>query len=237
LKTGYVDDRYPASRRAAMSTTLPEALPLPARARAPGDALAWIIAVLPLPIYAISLGAFILHITLSPSASTVISIGFYAGLMAVDRRALRRAGLTRLPKLWWVILAPGYLWQRASILQRGRAAFWVMLAAIAATLVVQFLVVPRYANTLLTLTGQVGCDIGKPDVLKLFDSLPAVKQAGITARSIEDVQKVANSPAERACKGIIQGSDGKHYLTEYYNTTKDKEPYISIVVHTASDPM
>jgi len=220
-----------------MSTTLPEAMPLPARERAPSDGWVWMIAVSPLAIYAISIGAFILKAPISTGASTAISIGIYGGLLSADRRLLRRAGLTRLPSQWWVILAPGYLWQRASILKRGRAAFWVMLAAIAATAVLQVLVVPRYANTLLTLTGQVSCDIGTPDVLKLFDSLPAVKQAGITARSIEDVQEVANSPAERACKGIIQGSDGKHYLTEYYNTTSDQGPYIRIIVHTASDPL
>jgi hypothetical protein len=90
---------------------------------------------------------------------------------------------------------------------------------------------------LLTLTGQLSCKVGTPDVLQLFDGLPAVKQAGITARGIEDVQEVANTPAERACKGMIVGNDGKHYLTEYYNTTSDQGPFIRIVVHKASDPM
>jgi len=220
-----------------MSTTLPEAMPLPARAQTPGDGWAWVIAISPLVVYALSIGAIVLQLPLSTGASSAISLGIYVGLMSADRRVLRKAGLTRLPSRWWVVLAPGYLWQRARILGRGRAAFWVMLAGIAATAVLQVAVLPRYANRLFTLTGQASCTIGKADVLQLFDGLPAVKQAGITARSIDDVQEVANTPAERACRGIIHGSDGKHYLTEYYNTTSEQGPYIRIVVHTASEPM
>jgi hypothetical protein len=126
-----------------MSAALPEAMPLPARERAPSDGWAWVIAVSPLAIYAISIGAFILKAPVSTGASTAISIGVYGGLLSADRLVLRKAGVTRLPSQWWVILSPGYLWQRASILKRGRAAFWVMLAAIAATMALQFLVVPR----------------------------------------------------------------------------------------------
>jgi len=220
-----------------MSETLPEAvMPLPEGQRAPGDGFAWVIALSPLVLYAISIGAIVLQFPLSNGLNNAISIGIYAGLIGADRRMLLAAGLTRRPSLWWFLLSPGYLWQRASILKRSRVAFWVMLGGIAGVVALQFLVVPRYANRLLTLTGQMSCDIGKPDVLRLFDGLPGVKQAGITGQSIDDVQQVSNSPAERVCKGVIHGSDGKHYPTEYTNSTSDQGPYIRIVVHTAAEP-
>jgi len=141
----------------------------------------------------------------SNSLETVVAIGAFVSLRNADKRSILAAGYSRAPSAWWVLLFPGYLWQRASILGDSKRHFWFGIAAFPLAVVLIMVMDPSIRHRL---SGQLTCSDVADDAKELFNGLDLAKFPHSQARSVGQIEETGYDGSIRSCKGVAMLDDG-----------------------------
>jgi len=209
----------------------PESQPasIPLQGARLNDLYAWLFVISPVAFYLLSLavgGAT----SGNSGINTGLSIGVYAGLRAADKAEILKSGRTpaQVPGFGWVLLSPGYLWRRATLLGESRNKFWIMIAVFIATVAVAVGTNGDFLDALHGGNGQLSCRAGQADALRIFNTIDAVKKAGIEGASIADVTETTSTPEKRSCHAVITAKDAKQYPVDFQITKSGSDTMIAI---------
>jgi len=171
---------------------------------------AWVLVALPLLLTPVNylIEAFDLS---SNAVETAVAIGVFVSLRNADKKALLAAGYTRVPSAWWVLLFPGYLWQRASILGDSKRHFWLAIVAFPLTTGLVMVLDPSIRHRF---AGQLNCSDVADDVKDLFNGMDLAKAPNPKARSVRQIEETGYDGSVRSCKGVaVLESLGQRNLT------------------------
>lgn len=210
----------------------PATPPTPAQATGREDSLAWVLAILPLAAMALRAMAGALEINLGVVSLT--SLAGAAALVVADKRAMAGQGRLRhsaLPSTAWFLIAPVYLFKRATVLRAPKTQFWVSLACMALAFAgetasaARAALDARNAGSAETTTNAVpalpGCadKAYMPSVVNVFGDIAEVRNAGIrgvvVTRRIDRGVGQDEVPPVRVCSGTMAASDGQDYQITY----------------------
>lgn len=193
------------------------------------DTLAWALAAVPLLTAVLLLLLVVLDVIGDLRWLSALTLLVSLALVAADRRRLAAArpgveGIRKPPSAWWFLIPPAYLWRRAAWLGQSKASFWAWVASAALAFVLRIVAVVITAQVgaepvaVARLPDCAGRDIAA-DVKAVFDSLPAARQAGVTAVSLggqaETGQGPGPTPMVRYCSGNMLASDTVEYAVDY----------------------
>jgi len=177
-------------------------------------------------------------------ALSVVTLLASAALVLADRQRLQRFGLAGggLPSAWWFLVAPVYLWRRATALGASRAPVWVWLASTAVAFVISIAVLGVIASQAAQeraaaerLPDCASRDM-TADIKAAFDSLPVARQAEVKAVSLGSQREVAQgpgaTPTERYCTGVMLASDTVEYAIDYSFERRQEDIIIRLQLGT-----
>lgn len=203
------------------------ALPAAVEAPAGRDGMAWALAALPLASAALLAILVLLDVADDMRALSALTLLASVAFVLADRQRLRRSGLAAggMPSIWWSLVPPVYLWRRAAALGGSKAPFWAWFASMAAASAVRVAVLAvlasQAAGERATAERLPDCaDRGVvADVKRVFDGLPAARQAGLTAVSLGGQVEVGQGsdavPTVRYCSGTMLATDDAEYDINY----------------------
>ncbi len=139
------------------------------------------------------------------SLSTVIAVGAFVSLRNADKKAILAAGYSRVPSAWWVLLFPGYLWQRASILGDSKRHFWLAILAFPLTTGLIMVLDPSIRHRF---AGQLTCSDVADDVKDIFNGMDLAKAPNPRARSVQQIAETGYDNSIRSCKGVVMLDGG-----------------------------
>jgi hypothetical protein len=135
----------------------------------------------------------------SNSLATVVAIGAFVSLRNADKKAILDAGYSRVPSAWWVLIFPGYLWQRASILGDSKRQFWLAVLAFPLTVGLTMVLDPSIRHRF---AGQLTCSDVADDVKDLFNGMDLAKAPNPKARVVHQIEETGYDGSVRSCKGV-----------------------------------
>jgi hypothetical protein len=196
--------------------------PPPLPATAVDNSLVWVLVAIPL------CSAFIERIVDAPSffssgwTWTCIIVAANWTISLVDEKRVKRSGVaTRdISFGFWFWLIPVYLYQRARALRGGKNYVWAWWVSFAASLAITL--GPGDLRALLS--GEMYLGSGLPpcdssfeirQVKKVFDSVPAVRAAGINALTVSRARQLSAPGDELTCLAQVDASNGQTYSVSY----------------------
>jgi hypothetical protein len=190
------------------------------------DHYAWMIAGVPIAM--VPLDSFIDSLDLSSNSITMaLSVGLFASLRRQDVAAMRAAGYERVPSLWWVLLQPGYLWQRAGILGDSRRLFWCSVGAVALAIALAVGLDPSVRHAF---TNDLQCaDVGD-DIVSMVNTIDSMKAAGLSAKSAHALTETGATGSERSCRGYVELTGGGMRTVTYTLTKENGKTTIALRV-------
>jgi hypothetical protein len=159
---------------------------------------AWVLVALPLLLTPVNYVIDGLNLS-SNSLSTVVAVGAFVSLRNADKKAILAAGYSRVPSAYWVLLFPGYLWQRASILGDGKRHFWLAVLAFPLTTGLIMVLDPSIRHRF---AGQLTCSDVADDVKDLFNGMDLAKAPNPQARAVHQIEETGYDGSVRSCKGV-----------------------------------
>ncbi len=219
-----------------ISPSVDQALPPPLPVTQIRNVYAWIYAFVPL------IGAVIEEAFAQNGAAFgptylwipyVISYGVLAGL---DSRMIARSGNLpkgRLPNVWWFILAPVYLWKRASYLKQRKSYFWTWIVCFVIGIVFQ----ASGVSNGLFVAGIPKCEsaYATTEAMSLFDKLDVMIKRNTKALNINmpketDVTTSGSEVTSRTCSATIKGTDDNDHLIIYKFDEENGQVYVHLHV-------
>ncbi len=219
------------------------ALPAAAQAPAGRDGMAWAIAVLPLASAVLLAALVLLDVADGMRPLSALTLLASVAFVLADGQRLRRSGVAAggMPSAWWSLVPPVYLWRRAAALGGSKAPFWAWFASTAAASAVRVAVLAvlasQAAEERATAERLPDCtDRGVvADVKRVFDGLPAARQAGLTAVSLGGQEEVGQGPGAvptvRYCSGTMLATDDVDYAVDYSFERRQEDVIVRLQIH------
>jgi hypothetical protein len=221
---------YSTSGIAGENNDAPPALP----STHVNSTFAWIFALVPL------IGLFIERLLDNSVAnfktdSPAVIIAYCAAYIALgylDARQVERSGRNKksvaLKTLVW--LAPAYLIQRARALGQKQLLFGVWLVAFVAAIAIEQPELMK--GTVYLGFGLPACNSGTSvnQVKTIFDDIPLVKNAGVTALAVSDAAEVSKLDTTRTCRATVSMTNGNTVTVSYVISDKDDNYYYQVQI-------
>lgn len=153
----------------------------------------------------------------------------YAILAGLDSRAIARSGNHAVPRMWWFLLAPAYLWVRSRALgQRGKVHFWAMIAAFIGASVITNSETGKTFFFLGVSLPTCDSSYAQHEVISLFGTLPFAKLGEVTGISLSGQRETNATSAMRYCEGIVAASNGTTYPLNYSFEKRPSDIYVRV---------
>jgi hypothetical protein len=160
----------------------------------------------------------------------------YGVLAWLDSRMIARSG--NLPRgkvlnAWWFLLAPVYLWQRASYLKKRKTQFWTWIVCFVAALAFQL----SSLSDELFATGipECGSRYATKEVMKLFNDIDSMIKSNTKALILKsqreiDATKNGDEITSRSCTGTINATDDTDHRIIYKFDKENGQLYIHVQI-------
>jgi hypothetical protein len=185
-----------------VTTTAIDAKLIEAPAAAPwkiSDAPAWLLALVPAAGPAVEK---LLGLHPSPEQAFWTYCLLNTALILADTRTIGH----RLGRWFW--LTPLYLFKRARALGHSLCCFWIWFACMFGGFVI---------DSLDEVVGVPTCQSGfaHDNVLAMFERIPRIAATGLSSVKIRDQAETSLIGDTRACRAVVEASDGKAYSVTY----------------------
>lgn len=191
------------------------------------DWAAWAIATMAIWLAPVSYIVDALDIP-SSSLTTVISVGAFASLRRKDIKSMADAGFGKGPSVWWFLLFPGYLWQRATILGDDKRMFWCSVGSIVLAFVLMAAADPSVRHRIAG--ARLSCSDVADDVKDIFNDMDFVKRSGIKATSVKRIEETGDDGAVRSCSATAMQGGGYPRELTYTLRIENGQTMIRVVV-------